>query len=358
MPDSKKKKSTTTKKKSTVKPKKSATKKATPKKTAPKMQTASKKEKTEKKVQQKQAEAKEKEFDTEFVEFEIPIEKIVLGDHQPRTREDITSRGELTQLKESIRSLGLLQPILVQEQSDGTYLLISGERRYTASKQLGHSKIRAVLPSKRTIRVLENQSKTLDELALFENLQRKNLTPIEEGRCYHKLLDLLKLTQTELADRLGLKQPYINERIGFLQLPGEVQELIEETKITTSQARELGRLKALPKKEREGKQVDLANQMLAEKLTVRKAKKLVNDALGKEDKRDGAHLTRLGAKKAAYFIATLNEKFDDIDLAVLQEEGEEEKLQQLLQDLPVLIKKLQGLKKQVTNISKLLPSSG
>jgi len=360
MPESKKKKTPSKDKKSCVKPKKKASakgKKASEKKTGarPKKQTAAKTQKTTKAAPkqpkaQKPPESPEKAVNAEFVEFEIPIDKIVLGEHQPRTREDISSRGELTKLRESIRSVGLLQPILVQEQGDGTYLLISGERRYTASKQLGHSKIRAVLPSNRTIHALEERGKTLDELALFENLQRKNLTPIEEGRCYQKLLGLLEVTQTELAERLGLKQPYINERIGFLQLPEEVQELIEDAKITTSQARELGRLKELPDEEREEKQIELAQKMLAEKLTVRKAKKLVNDALGKEDKRDGAQLTRLGAKKAAYFIATLNQKFDEIDLAELQEEGEEERLQQLQDDLPQLIKKLQRLKKDIHKI--------
>jgi ParB family chromosome partitioning protein len=287
-----------------------------------------------------------------FIEFEVAIDEIKLGEHQPRSREGIEVRGSITQLKNSIRDIGLLQPILVQLQKDGSYLLISGERRYRSCKDLGHKKIRAVLPSNRTIHVLKKEKTTLDELALFENLQRKNLTPVEEGRCFHKLLGLLKMTQTELGDRLDLKQAYISERIGFLSLPEQVQYMIEDEKITTGQARELVRLKKLPDDIREEKQLELANQLLVEKLTLRKAKSLVDNLLGDKKKRDSSHLTKMGAKKAAYFISTLNDKFNDIDLVELTGEDDEEKLQKLASDLPALIKKLQELKKEVSELVK------
>lgn len=295
-------------------------------------------------------ELKEKKDRLAFVEFEIPIDEITFGDHQPRNRDTLEARGELTDLKKSIRDIGLLQPILVQEQKDGGYLLISGERRYRACKELGHSKIRAVLPSSRTINALEKRGKTLDELALFENLQRKNLTAIEEGRCFQKLIGLLGLRQEDLGERLGLKQPYISERLGFLSLPDEVQAMIEVGDINSSQARELGRLKELPDGEREEKQIELAKQLVVEKITVRKAKKLVDQLLGTKDKRDGSQLMRLSAKKAVYFISTLNEKFDDINLSELEREEEQEKLQQLSENLPELINKLQKLKKKLTKI--------
>lgn len=126
-----------------------------------------------------------------FVEFEIPLDKIVLGEHQPRDRKGLEARGSLTRLKENIREVGLLQPILVEKREDGSYLLISGERRYRACTQLGHKKIRAVLPSKKTIRSLEKEKSSLRELALFENLQRKDLTAIEEGRTFEELLSAL-----------------------------------------------------------------------------------------------------------------------------------------------------------------------
>lgn len=275
-----------------------------------------------------------------FTEFEVPIDLIKLGDHQPRSRDGLEERGNLTKLKNSIRDIGLLQPILLQEQDNGSYLLISGERRYRSCKDLGHKKIRAVLPSNRTIHALNERGKTFDELALFENLQRKNLTPVEEGRCYKKLLEILDLTQEKLGERLQLKQSYISERIGFLSLPEEVQNLIEDEKITTGQARELVRLKKLPEGERETKQIELANKLLVEKLTLKKTKKLVEEAIGEKKKSDGAHLTRLGAKKAIYFISTLNEKFDDIDLDELKGNEEKQNLHKLSDILPKLIEKM------------------
>lgn len=290
---------------------------------------------------------------TDYQEFEIPIDDIVLGPHQPRTRESIQARGSLTSLKESIRELGLLQPILVQQQDDGKYLLISGERRFQSSKELGHKKIRAVLPSNRTINAMNERGKTLDELALFENLQRKNLTPVEEGRCFEKLLEILGVTQTELGERLGLKQAYISERINLLILPEEVQTMIEEGQISSSQARELGRLDKLPKSKRALQQIELAKKMLVEKITVRKAKKLVDDLLGEKKKRDAPQLVRLGAKKAIYFISTLNEKFDDIDLDELNSDEEsenQEKIQQLVEQIPELIEKLEGLKNKASKM--------
>jgi len=341
----------TTPKKS--KAKKTAPKKTTPKKTAKKGTAKKAKTKAPAKSTPKAAPKKVSipKADLAFIEFEIPMDKIVLGDHQPRSRESIEARGSITQLKNSIREVGLLQPILVQAQDDGTYMLISGERRYRSCTELGHKKIRAVLPSNRTVHALNERGKTLDELALFENLQRKNLTAIEEARCFKKLLKILELTQEELGERLDLKQAYISERIGFLNLPAAVQNMIEDGEITSSQARELGRLREIrKKKERESKQIELAGRLRVEKITVRTTKKMVDDMLGKKVKRDGAQLTRLGAKKAVYFISTLNEKFDEIDLTELDDDDNEEKLVQLHENLPTLIKKLQGLKKKVAKL--------
>jgi ParB family chromosome partitioning protein len=312
-------------------------KRGRPRKGSPKKNSGSKvkKENSNPKIEEKTNDA--------FKEFEIPIDSIVLGDHQPRSREGIHARGSLTQLKESIRDIGLLQPILVQEQGGGSFLLISGERRYQSCKELGHKKIRAVLPSNRTIHALNERGKTLDELALFENLKRKNLTPIEEARCFDKLLELLGVTQEELGQRLGLKQNYISSRLGFLLLPEEIQLMIENEEITSSQAREIGRLSALdlPNDERESKQIEIAKKMIVEKITVRKAKKLVDELLGQ--KKRAEQLTRLSIKKAFYFISTLHDKFDEFDLSELHTEEDKEKLNEIRKKIPFLIEKLQSI---------------
>lgn len=290
----------------------------------------------------------------EFVEFELPLERIMLGKHQPRDRESLKAWGSLTKLKENIREVGLLQPILVEEKEDGRYLLISGERRLRACKQLGHKKIRAVLPSKRTLRILEKEERTLEELALFENLRRKKLTPIEEGKAFKKLQRLLpgKTTQQVLAKRLDLDDSYISLRIKCLDLPEEVQEMLADERISVSQVRHLLRLKKIRDyNKRVEAQIQVAKKIETEKLTVSKAKKLVDSLLGAQKKRDYSHLTKLGAKKAAYFISQLDEKFGDIVLEELREEEEgEELLADLAETIPRLIEKLGELQEKLSEM--------
>ena len=309
----------------------------------------------------KEKEPTEEEARTEqpllFTEYEIPIEKIAVGDHQPRNRESILMRGSLTELKENIQKVGLLQPILVQEKEDGTYLLISGERRLRACEQLGHKKIRAVLPSSRTLRSMERDGVTLQEIALFENLRRKDLTPIEEGNCFKQLLKIFpEMTQEELAKRLGLGEAHVSLRMNFLKFPEEVQALIEIGQVSPSQARELLRLQD-PKRirgeeKRERLLLDVAKKIDVEKLTYKRAKELVDEILGEKTARNAEALTRLGAKKAVYYFSMLHEKFDDIDLSELKGEEEKERLDKLHETLPGLIEKLQQLKKKVANMVK------
>lgn len=300
--------------------------------------------------EKEQDEPKEKvsKKEAQFEEFEIPIDSIDLGEHQPRDRDGLEARGRLTDLADNIRDVGLLQPILVEPTANGRYLLISGERRLRACMKLKHKKIRAVLPSKRTLQSIEKDGRTLHEIALFENLRRKDLTAIEEGRSYQQILKILKIEQKDLAKRLGVDDAYISRRISFLSLPKDVQEMLEEGKINATQAEQIVRLQKIKKKsDREEAQVEVAKQIEVEKLTYRKAKALVDELLGEKKKRDATQLTRLGAKKAVYFISMLDEKFGEIDLDELKGEEEQEKLQQLNQAIPSLIKKLEELQQKV-----------
>lgn len=280
--------------------------------------------------------------------IEIPIDKIGLGDHQPRNREALEKRGNLTRLKENIKEVGLLHPILVEPQKDGTYLLISGERRLRAHKLLNRKKIRAVFPSKKTQKVIQEKGRTLRELALFENVQRKDLTPIEEARCFEQLIEHLGCSQEELGERLGVTHAYVSQRISLLGLPEEVQDMIEDGDVNMSQARELVRLKKIQsKKKRKEAQIEIAKKIDVEKLTTKKARSLVDEELGEKKERGTSQLTRLGAKKATYWISELDQKFDDIDLGELEGEEGQKKLEELHQHVPGLIKKLQKLKKEV-----------
>lgn len=178
---------------------------------------------------------------------------------------------------------------------------------------------------------------------MFENVRRENLTPIEEGRTFKKLLEHLGVSQEELGKRLGYKQGSISLKIRFLDLPEEVQDMIEAGLINGRQAREIIRLQKIEdEEERVEKQIEVAKKINIEKLTAKSAKKLVDSALGKE-KKGGEQLRRLGVKKAFHYIAELNEKFNDIDLDDLDEDERADRLEDLQETIPKLIAKLNKL---------------
>lgn len=178
---------------------------------------------------------------------EIEIEKIRTNPNNPRKKFDQVALEELAQ---TIKTHGLLQPILVTPQGDN-YLLISGERRLRACRFLGLSKIPCVIK--------ELDAKTSLELSLIENIQREQLDPIEEAVVYKNLLENYGLTQEELAARVGKSRSVIANRIRLLQLPQAIQAALADGRITEGQIRpilgvkgELLQLKLLREIERHG----------------------------------------------------------------------------------------------------------
>lgn len=203
--------------------------------------------------------------------LEIPIARIQIPSHQPRTYFDPRS---LEELKESIARYGLLQPLVVRELSDGFYELIAGERRLRALKLLGWEKAPAFLHQREDERI---------ELALIENIQRENLTPIEEARAYLHLMDAFKLTQEELAERIKKSRPYVANKIRLLHLPEEIQELLLEGKLTEGHARALLALRSREE------MIVLAHKILAGNLNVREVEERVRSAgrkKGSKEKED------------------------------------------------------------------------
>lgn len=156
---------------------------------------------------------------------EVELESIVPGPMQPRTHFDEAS---LESLAESIRSHGIVQPLLVRRRSDG-YELIAGERRWRAAKLAGLSRVPVIVKD-----VPDDQ---LLEIALIENIQRENLNPIEEAQAYKKLLDAVGLTQEALASRVGRDRSYITNYLRLLRLPGDLQHLVIEGRLSTGHAR-------------------------------------------------------------------------------------------------------------------------
>ncbi|MBI2024886.1 MAG: ParB/RepB/Spo0J family partition protein [Candidatus Harrisonbacteria bacterium] len=166
--------------------------------------------------------------------FLIEVDKISPNPQQPRRD---FNKEELSELAASIREFGLLQPIVVtkleKESETGTeiaYQLVAGERRWRAAQMLGLERIPAI------IRNVDLERERL-ELAVLENVQRANLNPIESARAYARLQDEFKLTQREIAARIGKSREVIANTMRLLGLPTEVQEAISRGEISESQGR-------------------------------------------------------------------------------------------------------------------------
>jgi ParB family chromosome partitioning protein len=158
---------------------------------------------------------------------EVDLDSIVPGPMQPRTHFDEAS---LASLAESIRSHGVVQPLLVRRRENG-YELIAGERRWRAAKLAGLLRVPVV--------VKEVPDESLLEIALIENIQRENLNPIEEAQAYQKLIEAVGLTQEALASKVGRDRSYITNYLRLLRLPEDLQQLVKEGRLSTGHARTL-----------------------------------------------------------------------------------------------------------------------
>jgi ParB family chromosome partitioning protein len=188
----------------------------------------------------------------------ISIESIRPNEYQPRRRFE---ESALSELAESIRELGVLQPILVRPLAHGGYELVAGERRWRAARRVGLADIPAII---RTTSDLES----LEE-AIVENLHRADLNAIEEANAYRQLVDDFALTQDEVARRVGRSRSAVANTLRLLQLPGSVQRLIMAGRLSAGHARAVLAVSD-PVRQRE-----LAEYMVDARLSVRQAEELV-----------------------------------------------------------------------------------
>ena len=201
--------------------------------------------------------------DNSYKVIDVDINEILPNRFQPRIQFD---EEEILELSDSIKEHGVIQPLVVRTIGD-KYEIIAGERRYKAS----------VLAGKETVPVIIKNLNDKDsaEIALIENIQRKNLTPIEEAISYKKILDMGYLTQETLATKLGKSQSSVANKIRLLNLSDEVQEALLDNKISERHARSLLRLKSLTEQNK------MLDKILNNRLTVRKTDeeidKLIND---------------------------------------------------------------------------------
>lgn len=190
---------------------------------------------------------------------EARLSTIRLDDIQVDSTQPRKDLGNLEELKASIQEHGIIQPLVVSPLDDSRFLLVAGERRYTAAKQLG---LRTVPALVRTVKLHQRL-----ELQLVENLHRKDLNPIEEAQGYKRLMDEFGLTQDQVAKRVGKSQPVINETLRVLDLP---QPIIDDYRTSDNVSKSL--LLEIVKQPTEEKQTDLWRQAKTGQLTVKKAR--------------------------------------------------------------------------------------
>lgn len=187
----------------------------------------------------------------------LPISQIQPGLKQPRKRFDDEAISELA---DSIREHGLIQPLTVRRLASGYYQIIAGERRWRASKEAGLTEV--------PVNIIEADDKKVMELGLIENLQREDLNPMEEANGYKALMDEYGMTQEEVAQRMGKSRPVIANALRLLALPDAVRFLLEEGKLSAGHAKAI---LAAPAGEPQKK---LAQKVVEEGLSVRETETL------------------------------------------------------------------------------------
>jgi len=189
--------------------------------------------------------------------FYCPVESISPNPHQPRQN---FSDSELTQLADSIKEKGVIQPILVSRIKDG-FQLIAGERRWRAAQKAGLDKIPVLIRD-------VSPAETL-ELALIENIQRKDLNPIEESSAYQELVEKFHLTQEALSKRVGKDRSTIANFLRLLKLPAIIQQDLIDGRLTTGHARVLVAMESL------SVQMEIRDRIIKKSLSVRQTEDLV-----------------------------------------------------------------------------------
>jgi ParB family transcriptional regulator, chromosome partitioning protein len=210
------------------------------------------------------------EVDKEETVQEINLKDLRPNPYQPRKN---FQQEAIDELKVSILEHGILQPLVVRKSIKG-YEIVVGERRFRAAKEAKLETVPAV------VRELSEQQ--MMELAVLENLQREDLNPIEEGLAYQSLMEKLKLTQEEVAKRLGKSRPHVANHIRLLSLPAKIQELISIGKISMGHGRALLGLR------QKAKLTAVVDKVVNEALNVRQLEKLIqqlNENVSRETKK-------------------------------------------------------------------------
>lgn len=222
--------------------------------------------------------------------LDLPLNELRPNPYQPRKTFDEQS---LKELANSIERSGVFQPIIVRRSQIKGYEIIAGERRFRASKLAGKTTIPAI------IRNFDEEM--MMQIAVLENLQREDLNPLEEAEAYDMLMKNLKLTQAQVAERLGKSRPYIANYLRLLSLPKLVKEMVQEERLSMGQARTLLGLKD------KSNLLKLANRCVKENLTVRQLEKIVSEMNEAKEKKKIPRLM----KEKPYYLRESEERLMD-----------------------------------------------
>lgn len=222
--------------------------------------------------------------------LDLPLNELRPNPYQPRKTFDEQS---LKELANSIERSGVFQPIIVRRSQIKGYEIIAGERRFRASKLAGKTDIPAI--------IRDFDEEMMMQIAVLENLQREDLNPLEEAEAYDMLMKNLKLTQAQVAERLGKSRPYIANYLRLLSLPKLVKEMVQEERLSMGQARTLLGLKD------KSNLLKLANRCVKENLTVRQLEKLVSEMNEVKEKKKIPRLM----KEKPYYLRESEERLMD-----------------------------------------------
>lgn len=245
--------------------------------------------------------------DDERVEL-VPLTAIRPNPYQPRRHFNEESLEELTN---SVKETGVLQPIILRKSSVKGYEIVAGERRFKASERAELEAIPAI--------VRELDEEVMMQVAILENLQREDLTALEEADAYHMMMEKLSMTQERVAERLGKSRSYIANHLRLRSLPEPVKDLLQEGNLSMGQARTILGLK--DKK----KMTKLARRCVKENLTVRQLEHLVNEANNKSVPKQKPASTK---QKSVFVRRTEEALTDKFGTSVdIRERGEKGKIE-------------------------------
>ena len=240
----------------------------------------------------------------------IKVDKISPNPYQPRTD---FNEEDIKELAESIDNFGLIQPLTLRKKKDNKYELIAGERRLRAAKYNGLDKVPCI--------VNDFSNEEMAEIALIENLQRKDLDFIEESMAYSKLIEKFNLTQKELANKLGKSQSTIANKLRILNLPEEIKDKLRNPLISERHARSLLKLSDV------SFQKKVIDKILKEELTVRETQKFIEKLLNKDQKDDKDKKNKRDTvyKDLRLFKNTIKQTINEMKQAGLDVRVEQEK---------------------------------